>query len=65
MTCYSYLSEAEEQPQSSGGIEGVVDLVPDGCLTSGTVPLGPLCVLFAPLNGSAIDALLMVVETTA
>ena len=64
LTCYSYLCEAEEQSQPSGGVEGVVDLVLDGCLTSGTVPVRPLGLRFAPRNGFALDALTVVVVTT-
>ena len=72
--CIPYLSEAEEQPQSPGGIEGVVDLVLDGCLTSGAIPIdfgiavefnGSLLFRVAPVDGCAIDALSVIVEPTA
>ena len=56
---YSYLCEAEEQPQSAGGIESVVDLVLDGCLAGGTGAL------FAPLDVVALDALSGAVVSTA
>ena len=58
--CIPYLSEAEEQPQSPGGIEGVVDLVLNGCFAGGAIQ-----VRTAPLDGRAIDALGVVVEPTA